>query len=471
MDSYDYDLYQFWDDIEYVDDEYWDYDGRQRPGQHLEQTGQKRKRGMPPRKGATDKRRKVSGTQAAAVGGLEAAQADMVLFMSRAERNRLAARPAPILKDRVAVAFLADWRERFADRDGEIMIASMPADMQHAAQAKDEDTPQKAMMDGAGAMAMVDEGEGEWEDEDAEDDAESGDALAALDPEMLKMILKQKLGDAGLEGIDEAAFIATLNKMLAGNEDEAADDLAHSLLGQATTDGGDSALSGWLSQQGVSMDSTQDDDTASVATAELPEGTGRPGQSVHISPPDSAISVPETKQMALHLGSPTSTQNGMPVTTRQQTSKKKKTGKRVTFDVPPSSEEATQDSAAAAEAESAAPDAPPTSEDPLMSEPNIAATATRATKSKRGASSSTVKSSARATAKRPQPNDQLQEELDESLKGDEAAATQSVRSTRKRKAPVEDAEAVNGADDGTKPRAMKEAATRKTRSARAKTGK
>ncbi|KAK5110673.1 hypothetical protein LTR85_000755 [Meristemomyces frigidus] len=471
MESFEFDLYQYWDDLEYADDSYWDYDSGQRLERSTEKAGQKRKRGTPARAGATDKRRKVSGTQAAATGGLEALQMENVIFMSREERNRLAARPAPALKDRVAVTFMADWRERFAHRDGEVKSGRMPADMERAAQAEDDATPQKARAILTDEVLMGEE-EGDWEDDgdeegDGGEDDDAGDALASLDPEMLKMILKQKLGEAGLEGMDEGAFIETLNKMLAGDEDEAAGGLANSLLGQATRQGGNTALSGWLSQQGVSMDTAENDDASSVATADLPEGSARPGQSTQVSPSDSAISVPETKQMALHPGSPSSTHKEMPATTRQQ---KKRTGKKVTFDVPPSSEEATQESAAST-VENAAPDVP-TSEDPLMSEPNVAATATRATRSK-GVNSAALRQNGNKAGKRPQPDDQLQGELEKSLKVDDesvrAAAAQSARSTRKRKAAVNDAED-EGEADGKKPRAVKEAATRKTRSARAKVG-
>ncbi|KAK4544753.1 hypothetical protein LTR36_004002 [Oleoguttula mirabilis] len=462
MESYEYDLFGYWDDLEYADDTYWDYDAGHQPGQGTEKAGQKRKRGAPAMVGGTDKRRKVSGTHAATVSGLEASQPESVVFMSREQRNRLAGRPAPTLTNRIAVSFLPDWKERFADKDGVVSVESMPADMQLAAEAEEDDTPHKARAGHTDAMLVGNEEGGDWEDEDAgeelgeQDQAEN--ALAGLDPDMLKMILKQKLGEAGLEGIDESAFIDTLNKMLAGDEDEAAGDLANSLLGQATAQGGNTALSGWLSQQGVSMDAAEEDDASSVATAELSEGSGRAGQSMQVSPPDSAISVPETKQMALHPGSPTSTQKEMPATTRLQ---KKKSGKRVTFDVPPSSEEDTQqDGIAKSEQQEVL--APPRSEDSWMSEPTVVIPIARATGSK-----------SIATGKRPQPDAQLQEELDESLKAGKSttaeAAESNVRQTRKRKAAVEDAEG-GGEAGGGKPRAVKEAATRKTRSARAKAG-
>lgn len=484
MESYEYDLYAYWDDLEYADDAYWDSAGQPGSRQTAEKAGQKRKRGAPTKAGA-DKRRKVSGTQSTVVASLEAGQMENVLFMSREKRIEMAWRQPPVLKEKVAFAFMPDWRERFANEDGVVRTETMPADMQRAALAKDEETPPKKRHADADAMQTGD-GEEDWEDEDAEN--EEGIDLAALDPDMLKAVLKQKLSEAGLEGMDEGDFMATLQQMLAGNDDEAAGDLANSLLGKATAeDGAGGALSGWLSQQGVSLDNAEEeDDASSVATAELPEASSRGGQSTYVSPRGSAISVSAkpagmAREMALHPGSPTATEKDMPATTRQQQQKKRK-GKKVTFDVPPSSEPepaATggQDEGNEEEQGPTIQD-PPTSEDPLMSETTIAATAAHATRSKAANSTAVRGNRAKAagTGKSRQidarPNDQLQQELEDDQASVETAAAESVKQTRKRKAPVEEAEGPGDGADGKKPeRAVKEPATKRTRSARAKAGK
>ena len=176
--------------------------------------------------------------------------------MGMDERRKLWSRRAPVRKDLRTFALLPDWRRRCAKADQAVLVKAMPKEMKQAAEGKDGDTPEGERHFDAEAMHGE---EGDWEDEDedeaeAEAETETGDMqaeLANLDPEMLKSILRQKLGDAGLENMDEGAFMQTISKMLAGDEgaDDAAGDLANSLLGQASQ-GENSALSGWLSQQG-----------------------------------------------------------------------------------------------------------------------------------------------------------------------------------------------------------------------------
>ena len=139
--------------------------------------------------------------------------------------------------------------------------------------------------------------------------------------------------------------------------------------------------------------------------------------------------------MAVRNGSPTRSQHDVPA------AKRHRKGKRVTFDVPPA---ASQD------------------DDQVN---GIGAAASRVT-------SSTIAES----CTKPQPGDQLQEELKESLlqqedaDADNIAPPDTLRSTRKRKAPAEAIEAEDGVAGG-KQRAVKEPATRKIRRAKAKAGK
>ena len=72
MESYEYDYYSYWDDIEYADDAYWDHGsggGQKEPPQDGGTAGQKRKRNGPMKAGAiVDKRRKFKGARVARCG-------------------------------------------------------------------------------------------------------------------------------------------------------------------------------------------------------------------------------------------------------------------------------------------------------------------------------------------------------------------------------------------------------------------
>jgi hypothetical protein len=113
----------------------------------------------------------------------------------------------------------------------------------------------------------VDSDGGTYSEIDDDYDRETDSGLQ-IDPDMLKSILREKLGQAGLGGLDESAFMETISKLMSGDEN-AADGLASSLLGNMSRDAGGGALSGWLTGQGVSLedDDEQADDDASSATA------------------------------------------------------------------------------------------------------------------------------------------------------------------------------------------------------------
>lgn len=363
MDSYEFELFAFWDDLEYADDPYWDY-GLYVKDNHP--AGGKRKREAAQKAEITDKRRK---TRLSA--GEYSRDDDPLLFVSRAQRTRTFFEPAPLLEDPVKYTFLADWRERFSNVDGVIEDKPMPVDMKRAAEAEALDV---------GEGMDDDEVEGEWEDEDDDQDngqeeldEEDHEDEPNLDRGMLEEILKHKLGGAGLADEDRAAFMQVIAKMMSGESDadDATGDLANSLLGKLTSGiGGDSALSGWLSQQGVSLEDGEDDDASSVATVELPEGLRHSGlstrQSAQDSPIDSVVGGEAhgktAVQMPLHPGSPTSSTKKRAATTSKEDKKPSKKQKQVKFDVSASSssdlpaQNASSDDAKL-----------PTSEDPLMS--------------------------------------------------------------------------------------------------------
>ncbi|KAF2164730.1 hypothetical protein M409DRAFT_25123 [Zasmidium cellare ATCC 36951] len=360
MDGYEFDLFGYWDDLDYGDDSYWDYGIPDSKSNASDNAGQKRKRGVGKPNGSPAKRRKTNEG-----GETLAGESEPLVFRSQNDRYQAYKQDAPLVKAKAAFSFLPDWRERFADEEGPVLVTKMPPDMRKAAEGHDV-TPPKARQLGEEAYEEGDDEEDDWEDE-MEEDEEGG---IALDPEMLKSILREKLGAAGLDGMDEAAFMQTLQKMLSGEggEDEAAGDLANALLGKLTSGSGDEALSGWLSGQGVAL---EDDDASSVATGEVAEAGGSAGASrnaTQTSPPDSAVEMKKKEagstQMPLHSGSPTKSTKKRAATVEDDQPTKKH--KKVQFDVPPSSE-----------SNPTAPEdvpGPPTSEDPHMSEPTVAST-------------------------------------------------------------------------------------------------
>lgn len=80
-----------------------------------------------------------------------------------------------------------------------------------------------------------------WEDDDEDgtsenDEAEDDDEGPRIDPDMLKMALRQHLSAAGIkfDGMDEATLLRFATKMLSGeaNSDDVAGELADDLLGE-----------------------------------------------------------------------------------------------------------------------------------------------------------------------------------------------------------------------------------------------
>lgn len=326
------DWIDFWDECEYVDDEYWDSGPI---GTSTSKSSGKRKREDHVTESLAAKRRRIM---------ME--KIENVQFVSMAKRLERFYELPPKLGDVKPFALLPNWKERFAKDTGVFEKKAMPEAMKKAAEAQDEETtPKQRQYD-----AFAQDEEEEWVDEDEADevDGEAGDMvaqLASLDPEALKAVLKQKLGDAGLENLDEGTMMSALAKMLSGNQEaeNAIDHLADNLLGQATQ-GNYAALSGWLSEQGVSLEDAEEDDASSVATAELPTASREVMSSnVEVSPPDSAIEVAkkigDTKQIAIHGSSPSASakKRTAPADSDDEAVTKRK---RVTFDVPASSQSA-----------------------------------------------------------------------------------------------------------------------------------
>jgi hypothetical protein len=470
QDHEELDWISYWDECEYVDDEYWD---NAPLGALASKPTTKRKREENITASPGVKRRRLL------MAGIE-----NVKFVSLAKRLERYEQLPPLLGNVKPVALLPDWRERFANSSGEIVEKPMPEAMKKAAEAQDEDTPLKerrfdALVEEGDDEEWMDEGEVEGEDEAGGDMAA---LLASLDPEMLQTVLDQKLG--GLGEAERSAFMSAFAKMRSGDggADDALGELANVLLGQATKEN-DSAISGWLSRQGVSLEEAEDDD---VSSNELPDSLEKAsGSNVEVSPPDSAIEMlkqkAETRQMAIHGSSPSASgkKRAAPTDPEEEGTTKRK---KVAFDVPASSQPTetailengdaeTHDADVAHEIEKDAE--PTTSDDPLMSEPTVHST-TMKTKSKaEGATSTNDKAvktngsiSARSTGARNYAK---------------PTAAASAKQTRKRKAEADEDDVEAGRPEQKRParKAAKsepevpavEPAGRRTRSARAKAGK
>jgi hypothetical protein len=323
-------LYGYYEDLEYGDDSYWDYFSPSVTSAEL-----KRKRDRAKSQQLHTKRRKIGSCVDDGLG-------DLVAFHSREKRLCVLKQTAPLLeKPKTPFSFLPDWRERFAEVDGAVESKYMPADMKQAAKGLEQGASTKECQLESSYTMQEEDDDSEYEDED-EEAGQGEDGDIALDPEMLKAILRQKLGHAGLAGMDESAFMDTINKMLSGEDDgdQAANSLTDQVLGKVTSDNGDEALSGWLSQQGVSLESGDDgaDDVSKDETTQREGSSRRPtglSERKTQSPPDSVVSVcnahengSKSKHMAVK-----STSTAKKRIAPQEAESLRKKPKHVTFDV------------------------------------------------------------------------------------------------------------------------------------------
>lgn len=288
---YDWDNYDFWSDLAYGSDSYFDPESKV----HYSKRGTASKLGHDTHKrkritvsaGVTkDKRRRVTLTQHKALHD-HGQVTDNVVF--RADQPVQAAPPTP--KSMESFSLLPDWRQRFpADADVSWQ-SSMPEAMRKAAEASEEELQDP---DASTTQEQDDEASPLVEQKtvvrsrkhqahhvnteaavEAEDEAEF--MPPSLDPETLRLILRQKLGDTG---IDEDAFMAGIQNLLTGG---AADDVAEQLtkiLLQNDGDGSSSALS-WLSKQGVNIDADEEEEAQAenadeAASRRVDSGAGLP---------------------------------------------------------------------------------------------------------------------------------------------------------------------------------------------------
>lgn len=231
---------------------------------------------------------------------------------------------------------------------------------------------------------------------------------------------------------------------------------------------------------GVSLDQVdQEDDTDSVATAELPTSStssAKKGKDVQVSPPDSAIEMSRAghkTQMAMHDGSPKAAKKRLaPIEPEDESTTKKR--KTVTFDVPGSQETHT----ASAKDEDVAVDTK-LSEDLLAPAPASAAETTVASHSTRSKGKPAAENT-KAAKSNPTPGKVTRSAKAKAEPAAAASASNPAKATRKRKTQADEGEppppkkqAKKAAADpggGDKDGGMPSYA-RTTRSTRARSGK
>lgn len=228
----DYDMYEYFEDLEYGNDDYLD---REQSLDEEAHTGDKRKRGQPAKK--TDKRRRHQDFDY-----------NPVLWLPVDDAYRLHLQKPVDPKTLSKYALLPDWRERLKDAHG-LTTTTSTKPARHAG-------PESVMeVDGAEHV------EAGWEDKEDEEDEEEGegenmeddeDMGEGLDPELLKSILAAK----GIATADQDVFMQSLMQMMSGGGEASGDmleDLTSKLLGRVA-DGGDDSTTEWLSSQGVSLE-------------------------------------------------------------------------------------------------------------------------------------------------------------------------------------------------------------------------
>jgi len=243
-DSYfgDYDHYEYFMDIEYGTDEYYDLTGAPPGAVQPVANGSKRKRIPTKDDTVASKRRKTVPQVHTEQGNIPAT--GRVLWKPAVEVFQLDQRCAAKTIGDKPFALIPDWRERFKDQHGFVGLG------------KDYKTEFPPAVD-----AREDE---EDDDMEEEEEAEDDDVEVNIDPDMLKAALEAKLASSGLSGADQGTFLASLMEMISGGEGPNMDDmlgtLTKGLLAQASEGGSNSAVTQWLSQQGVSLVDADEDE-------------------------------------------------------------------------------------------------------------------------------------------------------------------------------------------------------------------
>ena len=296
MEGFEYDVYEYFGELEYGSDSYWD--ARMK---HLGEAGLGDKR-----KSAEDEdteARMVKKRRMDARGDVEEVR-DNVLYVPF--ERRLAPLPPVVGQGEAKFALLPDWKERFPERGSPVAKrrpAEMPAEMRKAAEEvvdeEDDDAEDQDMAGDRGdgdEMETGEDGESE-EDEDDEDGEDKEEGAGGLDQDLVMQVLRQKLADSGLGDVDESMFKDVIAKMMSGDGDseDAVGGLASLLLGQEG--GGGKAFEGFLAGQGVQLGGAEeedDDDDQGESEDDDNEPDSRPTKKAKVNPTRQTSQKPPT---------------------------------------------------------------------------------------------------------------------------------------------------------------------------------
>jgi len=294
MQDFEYDVYEYFGELEYGSDSYWD--ARMK---HLGEAGLGEKRKSGEEEEDTEARM-VKKRRKDARGDIEEVR-DNVLYVPF--EGRLAPLPPVVGQGEAKFALLPDWKERFPERGspiGKRRPAEMPAEMRKAAEEvidEEEDVEDQDMAgdrDDGDEMETGEDGEFEEDDEDGEEEEEGA---PGLDQDLVMQVLRQKLADSGLGDVDESMFKDVIAKMMSGDGDseDAVGGLASLLLGQEG--GGGKAFEGFLAGQGVELGGTgeeEDNDEISGGETDDNETDSRPTKRAKTNPTRKRSQKPST---------------------------------------------------------------------------------------------------------------------------------------------------------------------------------
>ncbi|KAL9085911.1 MAG: hypothetical protein Q9165_007394 [Trypethelium subeluteriae] len=258
--QHDYDPYDYFNDIEYTSDGYFDdvaENGKMATPSQLRQkknnasnvsstkTGQKRK-------AATATLQAQSTHKRARVANQEAREEELpptVVWVPWNERPGIVgySREGKEIATSKPFALLADWRDRVgtfkpgAGSNGNVTELQVPD-----RGAEDEDAEEDVDQDDYG-----------------DNDVDGEDEDAGIDEEALQENLKKALGDKlAASGMDQSTLLQYAMRMLSGegDSDDIAGQLANDLLGRATEGPEAEGISQWLGQQGVNLEEDGEDE-------------------------------------------------------------------------------------------------------------------------------------------------------------------------------------------------------------------
>ena len=162
METFDYDIYEYYGELEYGSDSYWDTNMRRLEApKQAEEAGPKRKRNAVSEASQRPSRKRKLPT-------LGEVQLENVLYMPFEARLP----PSPPRSERKqSFALLPDWKQRFVDtEDGQVPKTNMPTDMQNAAEGSGEETAtaQKSPSASRTQPEVMEDAEEDWKDDEEE---------------------------------------------------------------------------------------------------------------------------------------------------------------------------------------------------------------------------------------------------------------------------------------------------------------